>query len=188
MYQKSKPNQVQSRRKSSTKYRLRQQTLRPFLRAHISINKACNPINLGVKWKLLISSFLECHWIWDLDLHCLRYAGKHDRNLEIETAQNEWLLIQGVYKEMPKSIWWLITSVWKLPYVQLQLLRDCDCDIFGYCYVSLHILDNLSPNLISRDIFGKKRSRAFIWHQDCWGYRLYLWRYWLLKRAQGLLT
>ena len=78
--------------------------LAPFLRANISINKACNPINLGVKWKLLISSFLECHWIWDLDLNCLRYAGKHDRNLEIETAQNDWSLIQGVYKKMPKSI------------------------------------------------------------------------------------
>ena len=33
---------------------------------------------------------------------------------------------------------------------------------FGYCHVSLHISDNLSPNLISSDILGKKRSRAFV--------------------------
>ena len=35
----------------------------------------------------------------------------------------------------------------------------------SYCHVSLHISDNLSPNLKSSDITGKQRSRAFIWHQ-----------------------
>ena len=33
--------------------------------------------------------------------------------------------------------------------------------------------------LISRDILGKKRTRAFIWHQVWWDFRLYFWRYWL---------
>ena len=38
------------------------------------------------------------------------------------------------------------------------------------------ISNNLSPNLISRDITGKKRTRAFIWHQAWWGFRLYYCR------------
>ena len=41
------------------------------------------------------------------------------------------------------------------------LLLSWHCHIFGYCHVSLHISDNLSPNLISSDITGKQRSRAF---------------------------
>ena len=61
-----------------------------FLRAHISINKACNPIMLGVKWKPWISAFQWCQWIWDLDLNYLRYVRNHDSNLDIETAQNDW--------------------------------------------------------------------------------------------------
>ena len=67
--------------------------LAAFLWAHIYINKASNPIILGVKWKPLISAFQWCHWIWDLDWNCLRYVRKHDSNLDIETAQNDWLLI-----------------------------------------------------------------------------------------------
>ena len=77
-------------------YRLRQQTLRPFLRAHISINKACNPINLGVKWKLLLLSFQWCPQIWNLDLNWLRYAIKHDGNRMLQwfdSNKNESSLI-----------------------------------------------------------------------------------------------
>ena len=44
-----------------------------FLRAHISNNKALNPIKLGFKWKLLFSSFWGCPWMWDLDLNCLSF-------------------------------------------------------------------------------------------------------------------
>ena len=40
------------------------------LGAHISYNQACKPINLGAKWKPLISSFQNCPWIWDLNLNC----------------------------------------------------------------------------------------------------------------------
>ena len=65
----------------------------------------------------------------------------------------------------------------------LFLLLSWHCHIFGYCHVSLHISDNLSPNLISSDITGKQRSRAFIWHQAWLGYRLYWWRYGVLKRG-----
>ena len=65
----------------------------------------------------------------------------------------------------------------------LFLLLSWHCHIFGYCHVSLHISDNLSPNLISSDITGKQRSRAFIWHQAWWDYRQYWWRYGLLKRG-----
>ena len=56
----------------------------------------------------------------------------------------------------------------------------CYCQItvtFNYHHVSWYILDFLSPNLISRDIIGKKRTRAFIWHQYWWGFRLYCCRY-----------
>ena len=35
---------------------------------------------------------------------------------------------------------------------------------FNYHHVFLNISDNFGPNLISRDITGKKRTRAFIWH------------------------
>ena len=33
------------------------------LGANISINKACNPINLGAKLKLLFSSLQNCPWM-----------------------------------------------------------------------------------------------------------------------------
>ena len=101
-------------------YNVPQQNWPLFLWAHIYINKASNPIILGVKWKPLISAFQWCHWIWDLDWNCLRYVRKHDSNLDIEAAQNDWLLIQGVWKERLISIWWVINLVWKLPYVKLR--------------------------------------------------------------------
>ena len=50
------------------------------LGANISINNACNPINLGAKLKLLISRLQYCPWLKDLDLNCPRYAGKTDCN------------------------------------------------------------------------------------------------------------
>ena len=46
----------------------------------------------------------------------------------------------------------------------------CYCQItvtFNFHHVFLHISDNLSQNLISRDITRKKITRAFIWHQCC---------------------
>ena len=46
------------------------------LGAYISIYKACNPINLGAKWKLLFSSFQNCTWMWELDLNWQRYGKK----------------------------------------------------------------------------------------------------------------
>ena len=52
-----------------------------------------NPINLGVKWKLLFSSFWKCPWIWDLNLNCQRYVRKHDTNLNSEIDKNESKLI-----------------------------------------------------------------------------------------------
>ena len=55
-------------------YRLSQQTSSFFSRANISINNEYNPINLGAKLKLLISSLQKCPWIRDLDLNCPRYA------------------------------------------------------------------------------------------------------------------
>ena len=48
---------------------------------------------------------------------------------------------------------------------------------FNYHHVFLNISDNFGPNLISRDITGKKRTRAFIWRQYWWGFRLYCCRY-----------
>ena len=54
----------------------------------------------------------------------------------------------------------------------------------SYCHMTWHISDNLSPNLISRYIPRKKRTRAFIWHQTWWDFRPYCWRYWLLKRGR----
>ena len=98
-------------------YNVPQQNWPLFLQAHNSINKASNSNLLGVKWKPLISTFQWCHWIWDFYLNCLRYLRKHDSNLDIEAAQNDLLLIQGVCKERLISIWWLINLVWKLPYV-----------------------------------------------------------------------
>ena len=47
----------------------------------------------------------------------------------------------------------------------------------SYCHISWLSSDNLSPNLISRDITGKKRTKAFIWHQSWRGFRLYCCRY-----------
>ena len=64
------------------------------LGAHISYNKACNPINLGAKLKPLISSFRKCPWIRDLDLNCLSYGLEKARNLYLENAQNESSLLK----------------------------------------------------------------------------------------------
>ena len=58
----------------------------------------------------------------------------------------------------------------------------------SYCHISLHISDNLSPNLTSRDILRKKRTRAFIWNQTWWDFMLYCWRYGLLKSVRIYLT
>ena len=44
------------------------------LGAYIFIYKACNPINLGAKWKLLFSSFQNCPWMWELDLNWQSYG------------------------------------------------------------------------------------------------------------------
>ena len=101
-------------------YNVPQQNWPLFLQAHNSINKASNSNLLGVKWKPLISTFQWCHWIWDFYLNCLRYLRKHDSNLDIEAAQNDLLLIQGVCKERLISIWWLINLVWKLPYCVIK--------------------------------------------------------------------
>ena len=48
---------------------------------------------------------------------------------------------------------------------------------FNYHHVFLNISDNFGPNLIYRDITGKKRTRAFFWHQIWWCFRLYCCRY-----------
>ena len=68
-------------------------------------------------------------------------------------------------------------------------IHFCYCQItvtFNYHHVSLHISNNLSPNLISRDITGKKRTRAFIWHQAWWGFRLYYCRNGHFKKGTNL--
>ena len=67
------------------------------LGADISINKACNPINLGAKRKLLISTFHTCPWIKDLDLNCLRYARKTDCNLNCKKCQNKSVKVLKVH-------------------------------------------------------------------------------------------
>ena len=64
------------------------------LGAHISHSKACKPINLGPKWKPLISSFQNCPWIWDLNLNCLSYGLEKERNLNLKNAQNESSLLK----------------------------------------------------------------------------------------------
>ena len=67
----------------------------------------------------------------------------------------------------------------------------CYCQItvtFNYHHVSLHISNNLSPNFISRDITGKKRTRAFIWHQAWWGFRLYYCRNGHFKKGTNLFN
>ena len=54
---------------------------------------------------------------------------------------------------------------------------------FCYCHISLLISDNLGQNLISRDIIGKKRTRAFICHQAWCDFNLHCWRYGLFKKC-----
>ena len=98
---------------------------------------------------------------------------------------------------------WPYFNIWKLPnqsYEPLKTNRDfykhpvsinSHFGLFyflSYCHISLHISDNLSPNLTSRDILRKKRTRAFIWHQSWWDFRLYCWRYGLLKSVRIYLT
>ena len=70
-------------------------------------------------------------------------------------------------------------------------IHFCYCQItvtFNYHHVFLHISDNLSQNLISRDITGKKRTRAFIWHQSWWSFRLYCCRYGHFKKGTNLFN
>ena len=98
---------------------------------------------------------------------------------------------------------WPYFNIWKLPnqsYEPLKTNRDfykhpvSISSHFGlfyflsYCHISLHISDNLSPNLTSRDILREKRTRAFIWHQSWWDFRPYCWRYGLLKSVRIYLT
>ena len=64
------------------------------LGANISYNKACKPINLGAKWKPLISSFQNCPWIWDLNLNCLSYDLEKEQNLNFENARNESVFVK----------------------------------------------------------------------------------------------
>ena len=64
-------------------YSLRKQTSRPFSSACFSDNKAWHPIKLGVKLKLLFSTFQGCPWIWDLALNCPRNARKCDSNKNV---------------------------------------------------------------------------------------------------------
>ena len=64
------------------------------LGAHIFHHKACKPINLGAKWKPLISSFQNYPWIWDLNLNWLSYGLEKERNLNLENSQNESSLLK----------------------------------------------------------------------------------------------
>ena len=59
------------------------------LGANISINKACNPINLGAKLKLLFSSLQYSPWMLELDLYWQSYDRKTDCNLNYKKLQNE---------------------------------------------------------------------------------------------------
>ena len=43
------------------------------LEGDFSINNAFNPINLGAKWKLMISKFQNSPWMLNLELNWLRY-------------------------------------------------------------------------------------------------------------------
>ena len=70
---------------------------------------------------------------------------------------------------------------WRFVFVTVTSLS-----YFSYCHIFLNILDNLGPNLISRDILQKKRTRAFIWHQAWWNFRLYCWRYGLFNKCANL--
>ena len=70
-------------------------------------------------------------------------------------------------------------------------IHFCYCQItvtFNYHHVSWHISDYLSPNLISRDITGKKKTRAFIWYQAWWVFRLYCCRYGQFKKCTDLFN
>ena len=59
------------------------------LTAYISFNKAKYPINLGAKWKLLISRFQNSPWMLDLELNWRRYDRKTEPNLNCKKVSNE---------------------------------------------------------------------------------------------------
>ena len=125
-------------------------------------------------------NFLTCFCIkWP-------YSCAHVKAENLRISKLSKLIHMGNSKQKLWAIKYIWAAIYKHPVSMISHFGLFQ--FLSFCHVSLHISDNLSPNLISRDIFWKKRSRAFIWDQDCWGYRLYLWRYWLLKRAQGLLT
>ena len=59
------------------------------LTAYISHNKAKYPINLGAKWKLLISRFQNSPWMLHLELNWQRYDRKTEPNLNCKKVSNE---------------------------------------------------------------------------------------------------
>ena len=54
------------------------------LEGNFSINNAFNPINLGTKWKLLISRFQNSPWMLDLESNCPIQPKLHVFKLQLQ--------------------------------------------------------------------------------------------------------
>ena len=65
-----------------------------YLGGDFSINNAFNPINLGAKWKLLLSRFGKCPWVKDLTQYWLSYGLVKEQNLILQRAQNESVFLK----------------------------------------------------------------------------------------------
>ena len=67
-------------------------TLVETLEGDFSINNVFNPINLGAKWKLLISRFQNSPWMLHLQLNWQRYDRKTEPNLNRKKSQTNLYL------------------------------------------------------------------------------------------------
>ena len=127
------------------------------------------------------------------DLQVRRSIGSRGSEGQVGQRVRTWTWIWFASLQFMKTCLW-IWGKFKGPSVLVYKHPVSINSHFGlfnfltYCHISLHISDNLSPNLTSRDILRKKRTRAFIWHQSWWDFRLYCWRYGLLKSVQIYLT
>ena len=71
----------------------------------------------------LMSTFGGCPWRWDLDLNCLRYARKHNCNLDSETAQNDiWYMSK---RKVIVCINGWENQIWRVS----KKIRFCNCKV-----------------------------------------------------------
>ena len=100
------------------------------LGADISINNAWSPINLGAKWKLLISRFQNSSWMLDLELNWPSYDRETKPNFSLK-----FMFLSYSYRfRSIDSFETFYNSSW----VQF------------FCHISV----NLAPNVTSRESFG----------------------------------